>query len=187
MQMFDLNEMKRELMELDRRRASLVSLISAAEAYQAAVVENVRRGETPRSLVALVPTTGGRPTAYGGGSARTVLSVTEEVALERIEETGNPVQTRDVIEIMQARRLPLPNKNVVNVVSARLSNSDKLEGRRGLGWWPKGRPWPHEEPGMFVANVETDVAQDENEPPIRDAEDGSETALDAQEKETTEC
>lgn len=62
--------------------------------------------------------------------------------IQIIERTGRPAQTREVANLMVTRQLPVPNKNLTNVISARLSNSDKLEGRRGLGWWPKGRPWP---------------------------------------------
>ena len=142
MPLYDLPEMKSRLAALDAERQALAALVAAAEAYEGRV-----------SVAA--PKVAKQPPAYGGG-ATTVLQMTEEVALKEIEKTGLPVQTRDVIALMRDRGLPLPPKNVINVVSARLSNSGRLVGRRGFGWWPKGEPWPDERSALnFSGGSET--------------------------------
>lgn len=152
MRFYDLNEMRRRLAELDAERDPLVKLIAAAEAYE-------EREKGPAGINATPP-----PKRTPTQPGKTVLQITEDTALERISATGSPVQTREVIEIMRERGLPLPNKNLTNVISARLSNSGRLEGRRGFGWWPTGRPWPDEQPSLRMSG---DVV-----PPARQNENG---------------
>jgi hypothetical protein len=43
---------------------------------------------------------------------------------------------------MSRRGLPVPDKNPLNVISARLSSQRSLKGRRDMGWWPIDKPWP---------------------------------------------
>lgn len=153
MQLPDLDDLRGQLAVMDARREALAALISAAEAFFAQFPEGER-------VVDPVKVTLPRNVKSRHQSGQTVLAITEGVALEFIETHKRPVQTREVIEIMRERNLPLPSKSHVNVISARLSNSEKLEGRRGLGWWPRGRPWPDEEPGIF--DKIGDIPQNEN-------------------------
>jgi hypothetical protein len=126
-------------------------MIEAVEAYEGKVGETVESGEN--FVVRRAP-------APRNGAGRTVMQITEDVTAELIEATGAPVPTRKVLDTLKERGLPLPNKNHINVISARLSNSGKFDGRRGLGWWPKGRPWPGE-PNMLIDVEEHDDAENE--------------------------
>jgi hypothetical protein len=148
--LYNLAAMKARLAAIDEERNPLVKMIEAVEAYEGTV------GETVHVTEAI---TIRRPPKPRNGAARTVMQITEDVTAELIEQTGAPVPTRRVLDTLKERGLPLPNKNHINVISARLSNSDKFEGRRGFGWWPKGKPWPGEA-DMLLA---VDDAEDMND------------------------
>ena len=136
--MFNIEEMKKELAAIDTRRGPLVALIAAAENYQitvsgsAAGVALARSAQAPQRRA---PRNG------------PVTSSTVALALEMASAYDSPVTTADVVAEMRQRGIALPDKNPTNVVSARLSNSAELEGRRGVGWWPKGKPWPDQAGG----------------------------------------
>lgn len=151
--LYDLTAMKRRLAAIDEERDPLVRMIEAVEAYEGKV------GETVHATSNVTIRKGPKPSS--GATKPSVMEQTEAVAMELVEDTGKPVQTREVLETMAARGLPLPNKNHINVVSARLSNSGKFDGRRGLGWWPKDRPWPGE-PDMLneVRNAANQEGED---------------------------
>jgi hypothetical protein len=127
--LYDLDEMRRRLAVLDAERTPLVALIAAAEQYEGTVGKTIR--DSGNITVRVAPRRNG-----------TVAAQTEELALELAEAKQRPVPTREVVAEMEARGLPLPDKNVINVVSARLSNSDRVKGRRDMGWWPVEKPWP---------------------------------------------
>ncbi len=138
MPMFNLGEMKRRLSEIDAEREQLLPLIAAAEAYEAAVgrvvheTGKMRIRTRPRQRVRIAP----------------VMEATENTVISLVEETGKPVSTAEVAKKMQEEGLPVPERNPNNVISARLSNSTKIKGRRGYGWLPVSVPWPHEEAEM---------------------------------------
>ena len=154
MALYDLPEMRKRLAVLDAQRDSLVRLIAAVENYEGSVGSPAKAGSDGAIHR--------NPLSTAARAATSVMKITEDLAMELIEAANSPVQTSEVLRTMQQRGLPLPNKNHLNVVSARLSNSERLEGRRGVGWWPKGRPWPGEETSMFQPS-DADRERDEDE------------------------
>lgn len=135
----DTEELKKRLAALDAERDPLVTLITAAERYEASIGGGMR----PQALGTMnaerdVPRVA-RPAIDGTAKAKT-----EALAMEMADARQRPVPTRDVVKEMRERGLPLPDKNVTNVVSARLSSSGVVKGRRDMGWWPVGKPWPDE-------------------------------------------
>jgi hypothetical protein len=151
-QLYDLAAMKRRLAAINEERDPLVRMIEAVEAYEGSVGEAIK--ETDHLHIRVRKRT--RPTGIGTGRPKTVVQMTEEVAAELMEQTGKPVPTRTVLEVMDGRGLPLPDKNRINVVSARLSNSGRFEGRRSEGWWFKDRPWPGE---LAIASAATEAPE----------------------------
>lgn len=145
MSMFNLQEMERRLAEIDAERNSLMPLIEAARAYEKLrgkiIVE--KGGVTIRQRSRQ---TGTRPAP--------VMEATEQVVIDFANEHGIPVTTARVVEIMRDKGLPVPDRNPNNVISARLSNSNRIRGRRGHGWWPADRPWPGDEAEFPLDNPE---------------------------------
>lgn len=152
--LYDLTEMKRRLAAIDAERDPLVRLIEAAEAYEGKIAQPAPAAERVTFTVRARP----RPMGIGAGTPPSGRQMTVDVAEELIEASGKPVQTREVLDVMAARGMPMPTKNVINVISARLSNSGRFDGRRGVGWWPKGRPWPGEPDMLDSADVEEEVS-----------------------------
>lgn len=75
-----------------------------------------------------------------------VMEATENAVSNIMEMLGEPMQTGQLLEFLGTDSgLNLPEENPLNVLSARLSNSSKFQGRRGKGWWFADRPWPGEE------------------------------------------
>lgn len=131
----DLERIKARLAEIDAEREPLLALIRAAEAYENVV------GKTLFTSAAVNPRPRTRPDVLGGRSAP-IMAATERAVSEILEAMG-PLSTSDLMKLLSDRPdLNLPEKNPVNVLSARLSNSEHFETQRGVGWWFKGRPWP---------------------------------------------
>jgi hypothetical protein len=128
-------EIQRALDAHEEKRAILMDMLALAKRYH-----GLNGGESPAASHAGAAAPAPKKPISNGVAGQTVA-----LALKMIEETGKPVTTRAVIEEMPRRGIRVPEKHATNIVSARLSNSDALEGRRGVGWWPTGRPWPAED------------------------------------------
>lgn len=74
-----------------------------------------------------------------------ITEATEKLALGVLEAMGEPLQTHQIMDLIGPENLNLPNEKPLNVLSARLSNSSKFQGRRGKGWWFADQPWPGEQ------------------------------------------
>lgn len=168
--MFDLPQMLKERAALQTRLSALNKLIQAASDYQASATFPANPNPISMSSTAIAKALGERRVS---GRAAPVMEATETAVSEVLEKRGGPVPLSDIITHLFESGVPLPSKNTNNVVSARLSNSKKFEGRRGVGWWFADRPWPDD----------TELALDapkENEAPNGGAAGASETALAAQ-------
>lgn len=121
-------QLEAEMAALENRRRAAAALLSAMREYEATVSGNG---------IAV-------PVSSNKASRRPApaMEATENVAAELMEKAAGPVPTAEVVAEMQRRGMELPARNAANVISARLSNSDKFDGRRGQGYWFKGRPWP---------------------------------------------
>lgn len=176
--LFNLPEMRRKLAAIDAERAPLAALIVAAEGYEASLagvfptayesdsaddineaVERHRRGRRANRSPDL---------RVRGPRKGPVTMETVKLALELANVFEMPVSTADVVAEMRVRGMQLPDKNPNNVISARLSNSDELEGHRGLGWWPKNKPLPVEVNGHSLLD-----------PQIGHEEGGADVSLNA--------
>ncbi len=62
------------------------------------------------------------------------LSETEHVAAEIIKERGRAIPTRDLLVELENRGVEVGGKDPASTLSARLSRSSVLVGRRGIGW-----------------------------------------------------
>lgn len=127
----DVNELENELIFLDERRRVVAALLSALREYNGSAATS-EHGVTPIKRIS--EKRGRRPAP--------IVVATEEVALDLMDKTGLPVTTSDVLSEMQNRNISLPDRNPLNVISARLSNSDKFVGKRGRGYWFADRAWP---------------------------------------------
>jgi hypothetical protein len=133
----DLEAAKARLAKLDAEREPLLALIQAAEAYESAV------GKSLFHVDHLIPKGRIRASA-GGGRASPVMNLTVEAVSSVLEALG-PTTTGDLVALLADKQelgLSAPNAN--NILSARLSNSEKFVTRRAHGWWFKDRPWPTE-------------------------------------------
>jgi hypothetical protein len=164
--MFDLPQMLKERAALQTRLSSLNKLIQAAADYQASASFPANPPPLPETRKA--PSE--RPMA---GRAAPVMGATESAVTELLEQRGGPVPLSDIITHLFDSGVPLPTKHTNNVVSARLSNSPKFVGRRGIGWWFADRAWPGDT--ELALN-----APDEIEAPNGGAAGASETARAAQ-------
>lgn len=101
------------------------------------------------------------------------MGPTEQVARDLMLATGAPVGSSVVVEEMRRQGIAVPAKNPINVISARLSNNPKFQGRRGVGYWFADRNWPGD-------TNQDPLGFNENGPPIGNPGDGPDTALAAQ-------
>lgn len=167
--MFDLPQMLKERAALQQRLSALNKLIQAAADYQAAQSFppnplNMSQSDVAKALEERQRRTSPR--------AAPVMQATEDAVTKLLVEKGKPVPLGEIIAFLIQNGVPLPGPNPSNVASARLSNSKKFEGRRGVGWWFADRPWP----GDTELALE---APEANEAPTQ-KEDASETAHHAQ-------
>ena len=164
--MFDLPQMLKEREALRARLDALEHLIHAASRYQASARFPANPAPLPGAPQTLVEA------SRTSARAAPIMQATEKAVSSLLEQKGKPVQLNVIITHLFDAGVPLPAGNTANVVSARLSNSKKFRGRRGLGWWFADRPWPDEETLALAA-------PNENEAPP-EKEDASDTAPDAQ-------
>ncbi len=136
MAIVDLEAAKARLAALDAEREPLIALIRAAEAYEGVV------GKTLFDSGNVTVRQRSRP--QGGGRASPTMSQTAAAVTEMLNMMG-PLPTSELVDLLRHKEeLGLNVDNANNVLSARLSNSDKFESRRPHGWWFKDRPWPGE-------------------------------------------
>lgn len=139
-QLVDLDRMKTRLAELDAEREPLLALIRAAEAYEGVV------GKTLFSQGGVIVRHRSRAD-NGGGRAAPLMEATEKAVSEILELMG-PLGTSELASLLDNKpALNLAMDNAVNVLSARLSNSERFESRRGVGWWFSDRHWPQKKGG----------------------------------------
>lgn len=135
--MASIRELKEELEALDKRREVVKRLLDALVDYE---------GLTTKSLGVARPSPGAMEVARRIRARRApVMTATYDLVREMLNELGRPVQTQEIIKRMEEKGMDVPEDNAANVVSARLSNSEEFEGRRGKGWWFANRAWPEEE------------------------------------------
>ncbi|HTN15850.1 MAG TPA: hypothetical protein VL094_13695 [Sphingomonadaceae bacterium] len=139
-----IEELEREVQLHKSRLDAAMTLLAAARAY-AAVRADVPAAKL-NAQAAKVPMQPRKRFRLISG-----MQQTEEAAAHLMESLKRPVQTGEIIKRQEELGHMLP-ENASNVVSARMSNSTKFEGRRGQGWWFSDRPWP----GDFIENVESD-------------------------------
>lgn len=72
------------------------------------------------------------------------VNPTRAAASEILEAHGGPMETRDMLPLIIARGIDVGGKDPVATLSARLSNSDDFQNKRGVGWWFANRPMPGE-------------------------------------------
>ncbi|EIZ79242.1 hypothetical protein WSK_2087 [Novosphingobium sp. Rr 2-17] len=137
---------------LSGRDQALEGLIGAVRAYEAAgaefrgtPLETTPQGDGDTSRIA--PNAAIQPRVrIRARRPAPVMQATEVAVSNLMEMLGEPLQTGQMLEFLgTAPDLNLPDENPLNVLSARLSNSSKFQGRRGKGWWFADRPWPGEE------------------------------------------
>lgn len=165
--LIDLDLMKARLAEIDAEREPLLALIRAAEAYEGVV------GKTLFASGGVVIRHRSRAD-LGAGRSAPIMAATEAAVAELLDLMG-PLSTSQILDIVGSKpELNIPGKNPINVLSARLSNSEKFESKRGVGWWFKGRDWPP----RFVPMLddEDDDAADVDDFADHD-KDGEESAL----------
>lgn len=152
----DLQRLRERLRLMDEEREPLLALIAATEAYErvvGAVTSDNIWSESDEDVALRggnesVPEITGESERVGSTSKQTnkgqtfIVTQTIGIAEELIKKKGAPVPTREIISEMRTRGLPLPEKNPLNVISARLSPVRHLKGRRDMGWWPVDKPWP---------------------------------------------
>ena len=132
--LIDLELMRARLAEIDAEREPLLALIRAAEAYEGVVGKSLFANGSRSVRQKQGDTSNGRSAPI---MAATIKAVTE------VLELMGPLGTSDLLKLLADKpELNLPPKNPINVLSARLSNSEKFESQRGVGWWFKDRPWP---------------------------------------------
>lgn len=120
-------QMRQRLAILDDERSQLVRGIEAMDALAGLS----KRGTDP--LVA----TQGRSTRVAPMRQPT------EVAVESIlEDVGRPIQTRDLVPLVEKAGVEIGGKDKLATLSARLSNSALFRVKRGVGWWFTDRPMP---------------------------------------------
>lgn len=138
-----------EVRDLGRRLSAAQTLLEAARAYQQLSSASKETAKPPE--IAVTPNTP-RPfemrlsTASGGA-----MSQTENTAAKLMENLKRPVSTGEIVKEQESQGHDLP-ENASNVVSARMSNSKKFRGRRGVGWWFVDQPWPGDEAELFKEN-----------------------------------
>jgi hypothetical protein len=138
---------------LSGKDQALARLIEAARAYETIGLEvtpGASQLEAASKLVTseIISKVNPRPRIrQRTHRAAPVMEATENAVSNLMEMMGEPMQTGQLLEFLGTGRegMNLPEKNPLNVLSARLSNSSKFQGRRGKGWWFADRPWPGEE------------------------------------------
>lgn len=107
-------------------------------------------------------------------------NIIDKVLLLLPPEGGAPIATRVLVDMLHAIGVEVRGDNKVNALSALLARSSKIKGYGKSGWTRVGAiPGT---PSIFSEALLPNV----NEPHSVSA-GGSETALDAQAEETTEC
>ena len=154
-----LAELKTELANLDVRRDATIALIEAMKIYESVGLGRISPGE-----VVLRPHLQPK---IGRTRAAPIMAATEKAAEELMERTGRPVKTTEVIARLRELDLPVPGHNAANVVAARLSNSKRIQGKRGQGWWFSHKPWPGGE--ILFGESDGGVARDTAIPAQLDA------------------
>ena len=132
-----LAELEAKLSYLDLRRDATLALIEAMRTYESLEPNFSNPGD-----VVVRPYLQPK---IGRTRAAPIMAATEKAAEELMERTGKPVKTTEVIAHLRELDLPVPVHNAANVVSARLSNSKRIQGKRGRGWWFSHKPWPDDE------------------------------------------
>lgn len=150
MSMFNLAEMRARHAKLRAELDNLEPLLELAERYERTF------GSDPRSETEAngMNRTGVIAAAAPVRREGSVMQKTIQAARDLLERTGAPITTVQVINVLGDYGLVVPDKNPVNVISARLSNSGEFVGRRGHGWWFRDRPWPGEEPSLALNSSE---------------------------------
>ena len=143
-------QLEAEMVALDSRRRATAALLSAMREYEATV-------STLNEVAAPVSATG------KGRRAAPAMEATERVAAELMERAGGPITTIQVVAEMQSRGIELPTNKTNNVISARLSNSNKFKGKRGHGYWFANRPWPSDNLNSLLADPVETGSQEGNE------------------------
>ena len=146
MQPIDVDNLRARLAEIDAEREPLVALIKAAEDYEGIVGKTLfQRGNVRLRS---------RPTNASSGRAAPIMVATETAVAEYLGIMG-PMSTANLVDVLASKpELNLPADNPSNVMSARLSNSKKFVGRRGVGWWFADRPWPGDQEAKPSNEVE---------------------------------
>lgn len=128
-----LEDLEREVQDLTSKLSAANALLEAARAY--ASLHDQGEGKTVvhvrKRLRVLRPSS-------------TAMEQTEQAAAALMDMWKRPIQTGEIVRKQADLGHDLP-ENASNVVSARMSNSAKFEGRRGQGWWFADRPWPGED------------------------------------------
>lgn len=137
--MFDMPQMLKERALLQQRLSALNKLIQAAAEYQASQPFPPNPVQMSDADIAKALEERQRRTSP---RAAPVMQATEDAVSKLLTEKGKPVPLNEIIYFLMHSDVQLPSHNINNVVSARLSNSKKFEGRRGIGWWFADRPWP---------------------------------------------
>lgn len=146
-----LAELESELENLEIKRAATAKLVAALREYEATV---------------------GKVTPIGNGSviirqrvrsgrAETPANPTETAAMDLLNERQAPISTNDVIDLLRRRGEPIPDSNPTNVISARLSYSKRVKGKRGQGWWFPDRSWPDENVELWQEAASRNSSEEE--------------------------
>ncbi|MGI3170169.1 hypothetical protein ACRARG_13540 [Pseudooceanicola sp. C21-150M6] len=133
-----LMDARSRLRAIDAERDHLLALVKHAEALAASNV-GAAQAKPTRTLIY----------AGGGGGVRSrpapTMAPTRIAAREILDELGMPVETRDLLPLIQERGIEVGGKDPIATLSARLSNSEEFKVRRGVGWWFSDRPFPGED------------------------------------------
>jgi hypothetical protein len=126
------NDAKARLDQIDRERVALVKFIESAEALASLAA--------PKQAV--TPPIRKRERVYAGGRPTGAMEETRAAVSTALRHKGQPMQTRDLLKVLETVGVEVGGRDHVATLSARLSNSNEFELHRGHGWWFTGEPVP---------------------------------------------
>ena len=124
------SEARAQLKALEAKRDKLLRIIDLAESLDdltEPVGSTAKKGQE-------------RPSKVRQPSPVTVR--TREAVRSLLEERGNPIRLRELLEEMRRRDIPVDGKNPAATLAARLSNAKEFRSVPNVGWWFKDKPVP---------------------------------------------
>jgi hypothetical protein len=129
--------------ELQQRIIKVQNYIDVSREFESVAADSP--GETAPEKRTRIP--------QGGIGAQAI-----RLAVEMIQERGQPIRTKELVDLMRARGLDVGGNNTVTTLSSYLSRAPELSASRARGWSLKGHaPLTNEAAVASEPNTESPI------------------------------